>query len=263
MIDPATDPVGGGIVEELAALRFDYIELSLRDFVALPASAQGRLGDRLLRAGLACEACNNFFPPEIRLTGPAADLPAALRFAEAAFAVAGRLGVATIIFGSAGARNVPAGFSPDAARDQLRALLRMLGPCAEGHGITIALEHLHRGESNILNTVAECWQLAQEVAHPRVRLLVDAYHLLREKETPAILATVAPAIAHVHVAQGTDRIFPADTDADLADFFAHLRATGYAGRCSIEAQTGNFSADAARALRVCRELASGNPGSGP
>ena len=35
------------------------------------------------RSGLRCEACNNFFPPQVRLTGPAADLPAALEYAEA------------------------------------------------------------------------------------------------------------------------------------------------------------------------------------
>jgi len=252
MVSPA-DPLGADIVEQLAALGYDYIELSLRDLAALPEAAVADLGARLKRAGVPCEACNNFFPPEIRLTGPAADLPAALHYARGALARAARLGVSVVVFGSAGARNVPAGFSPDAAWAQLRTLLVSLGPVAEEHGITIVIEHLNRGESNILNSIAEGWRMAREVAHPHVRVLADAYHVRQENEDPAILGKVGP-IAHVHVAQQAERLFPSEGDATLAAFFAQMRATGYSQRCSIEAYTRDFPADAARALRVCREL---------
>jgi D-psicose/D-tagatose/L-ribulose 3-epimerase len=249
MIAPATDPIGIEIIEPLAAFGFDYIELSLRDLAALPASAVTSLLARIQRTGLACEVCNNFFPPEIRLTGPAADLAAALRYVEHAFATAARLGVSVVIFGSSGARNVPDGFPHVDAWLQLRILLTALAPIAARRRITIALEHLNRGESNILNTVAETWRLAQEVAHPRIRLLVDAYHLLVENEDPSILAHVASAIAHVHIAQGSDRLFPSGHDAALASFLIHLRASGYNGRLSIEAYTRDFPTDAPRALQ--------------
>jgi len=255
MVDPTRDPVGIEVAEDLAALGYDYIDLSMRDVTALSAAGLDQLEARLQRAGLACEACNNFFPAEVRLTGPAADLPAALRFAEKAFAAAARLGVSVVVFGSSGARNVPVGFPADAAWAQLRTLLVALAPRAEVHGITVAIEHLNRGESNIINTVAEGWRMAREVEHPRVRLLIDAYHMLVENESPAILTEVASAIAHVHIAQKTERLFPANADAALTDFFRHLLATGYAGRCSVEAATRDFRADAARALRVCRALA--------
>lgn len=255
MIAPATDPVGVEIVEELAALGYDYIELSMRDVAALPETALARLVTRLQRAGLACEVCNNFLPPEVRLTGSAADLPAALRYAERAFTAAARLGVSVIVFGSAGARNVPAGFSREAAWAQLRTLLVALGPRAEPHGITIAIEHLNRGESNIINSIAEGWRMAGEVAHPRIRVLADAYHVRQENEDPAILSPLGSALVHVHVAQQAERLFPAGDDKELADFFRTLRATGYAQRVSIEGYTRDFPADAARGLRVCRGLA--------
>ena len=252
MIAPATDPVGIAIVENLAEFGYDYIELSLRDLAVLPIPALTTLTSRLHRSGLACEVCNNFFPPEIRLTGPAADLGAALRYAEHALATAARVGASVVIFGSSGARNVPAGFSRDDAWGQLRTLLTALAPIAARHDLTIAIEHLNHVESNILNTVAETSRLAQEVAHPHVRLLLDAYHLLVENESLAILAHVAPAIAHVHVAQGLDRIFPSGHDAALAAFFTALRATGYTQRCSVEAHPRHFITDAPRALATCR-----------
>ena len=257
MISPAVDAVGGEIAGPLATLGFDYLELSLRDLVVLPGAALAGLEARLHRAGIACEACNNFFPPEIRLTGPAADLPAALRYAERALATAARLGAAIVVFGSSGARNVPTGFPPDAAWTQLRTLLLSLGPVAGRHNLTLAIEHLNRGESNIINTVAEGGRMVREVAHPRVRLLVDAYHLRSENQDPSVLAGVASDIVHVHVAQGAERVFPTGDDAGLRDFFAHLVAAGYAGRCSIEALTNDFSADAPRALRASRGLAAG------
>jgi sugar phosphate isomerase/epimerase len=254
MIAPATDPVGIEIVEPLAAFGFDYIELSLRDLAALPAPALDQLLARVQRTGLACEVCNNFFPPEIRLTGPTADLAAALRYAEHALATAARLGVSVVIFGSSGARNVPAGFPHDAAWTQLRTLLVALAPLADRHRLTIAIEHLNRGESNILNTVAEAWRMAREVGHPRIRLLLDAYHLLVENDDLTILATVASAVAHVHVAQSSERVFPSGCDTALATFLAHLRATGYTGRISIEAYTRDFTTDAPLALATCRTL---------
>src|SRR4051794_31114713 len=154
MIAPAADPVGVEIVEDLAASGFDYIELSLRDLAVLPEPALAQLISRLERARLRCEVCNNFFPPEIRLTGPAADLSTALHYARAALATAARVGVSVVVFGSSGARNVPAGFPREAARGQLRELLHHLGPIAEDHRVTLAIEHLNRQESNILNSVA-------------------------------------------------------------------------------------------------------------
>ena len=100
MIAPVADPVGIDIVEDLAAFGFDYIELSLRDFAPLPEPALAQLISRLERAGLACEVCNNFFPPEIRLTGPDADLSTALRYARATLTTAARLGTSVVVFGS-------------------------------------------------------------------------------------------------------------------------------------------------------------------
>ena len=84
MISPATDPVGVEIIEALAQFGFDYIELSLSDLAALPPPAFTRLKQRIERSGIPCEACNNFFPPRVRLTGSEARLPAALDYAQAA-----------------------------------------------------------------------------------------------------------------------------------------------------------------------------------
>ena len=150
MISPSTDPIGVEIVESLAQFGFDYLELSLSGLAALPPPAFSSLHRRIKRSGIPCEACNNFFPPRVRLTGSEARLPVALDYARAAMERAASLGVCLIVFGSSDARNMPQGFPKEVAGKQIVELLQHLGPVAAQHGITIAIEPLNRQESNIL-----------------------------------------------------------------------------------------------------------------
>jgi len=255
MIGPATDPIGIDTVETLAELGFDYVELSLADLAALPDEAFDRLACRLGRSGLACEACNNFFPRRVRLTGADACLDRALEYARPALARAASLGARVIVFGSSGAKNVPEGFPYDRAWLQIVLLLQTLGPVAAEHDLVIAIEPLNRLESNIVNSVAEGLRLAGDVQHPNVQLLVDYYHLMIEREDPDVVLRAGSAIRHVHVAHVPGRRFPVAIDAAASRFFERLRRVDYAGRCSIEAFTDDFRADAARALRILREEA--------
>jgi sugar phosphate isomerase/epimerase len=246
MIAPNVDPIGGAIIDELATIGFDYIELSLRDLVALPEAAQTALTARLERTGLRCEACNNFFPASVRLTGAQADLASALQYARSALQAAARVGAAVVVFGSAGARNVPVGFPREAAWTQLRELLGHLGPIAAENGVTLVIEHLNRQESNILNSVAEAGQMVREVDHPHIQLLIDSFHFVLEHEDPAIIPQVADVVRHIHFARLPDRGFPDAEDAVVRGFFSSLVQAGYAHRCSVEAYTKDFLCDAAR-----------------
>jgi sugar phosphate isomerase/epimerase len=261
MISPSTDPVGVEIVESLAEIGFDYIELSLADLAAMPEHAFVDLATRVERSGIRCEACNNFFPQAIRLTGAEARLQAALDYAARAMDRAERLGARIIVFGSSGAKNVPDGFSKDAAWRQIVELLRHLGPRAAHHSLTIAIEPLNREESNIVNLAADGLRLAREVAHPNIQLLIDYYHLTMEREDPAILIEAGTAIRHLHFAKVKGRSFPLETATAHSRFFAIMRRIRYAGRCSIEALTHDFPAEARRALRILNSLscARGSP----
>lgn len=254
MVAPDVDPVGARIVETLGEIGFDYVELSLADLMRLPVAAVEALRRRLDAAGLACEACNNFFPARYRLTGPDADLDAALAYAEAAIERAAEVGAEVAVFGSGPAKMVPADFPRDRAWSQIVRLLSRLGEFASRRGLIVVIEPLNRLECNIVNSAAEGLRLMTDVGHPNVRLLVDAYHLLREQEAPDIIGVAGGAIRHIHVAAGIDRRFPRAVDADIANFFRWLRSTGYAGRCSVEAFTDDFAEDAPRSLALLREL---------
>jgi sugar phosphate isomerase/epimerase len=148
---------------------------------------------------------------------------------------------------------VPPGFPRNAAWRQLIEFLQSIGPLAEEANITIAIEPLNHEESNIVNSVSEGLRLVEQVNHPRIQLLVDFYHLRKEKEDPAIILQAGSAIRHLHFAKVAGRVFPRDCEDEFISFFRNLQKIGYSGRCSIEAYSENLLTEAPQALRVLRE----------
>ncbi len=254
MVARAKDGTGIEIAESLRRIGYDYIELSLAHLAALPDAEFDDLERRLERSGLRCEACNNFFPPRIRLTGSNVRLEEALDHARFGFARASRLGAEVVVFGSSGAKNVPPGFPKEDAWSQIVGLLRAVDGIAAEFGITVAIEPLNKLESNIVNTLAEALSLAREVSRPRIRLLVDSYHLMMEKESLDVLDEAGDFLRHVHFAEVEGRTFPRRQSGDDEAFFDKLRAVGYSGRVSVEAFSTDFPGDAARSLPILRQL---------
>jgi len=199
-----------------------------------------------VKAGIPCEACNNFFPRTLRLTGADANLALAMDYAERAFERAAGLGAKTVVFGSGPAKNIPEGFPMEKGYEQFVTLLKKAGPLAADMGLTIAIEPLRRFECNFINTFEEGCVLAEKVDHPAVKVLVDYYHFTEEEDTTAALAEFgAKWLTHVHFANPAGRISPAPDDGcDHSVFTDALKATGYDGRISCEAYTDDFAAAA-------------------
>jgi len=110
----------------------------------------------------------------------------------------------------------------------------MFAPIAQRHGVVVAMEPLNRQECNVLNTVGECAAMVREVAHPGLRLLVDAYHLLRDGDSCADIAANGDLLRHVHIATIPNRLAPGAEPCDFSPFFDALIKAGYNGRLSIE-----------------------------
>lgn len=246
---------GADQIELVKELGYDYIEPPLATIAALPEEEFAALGARLKRAGVRAEAFNIFFPRTIRLTGPAADLSATLTYADAALGRAAALGGQVVVFGSGGARNMPESFPPAQGWAQIVAFLRGLDPIAARHGIVIVIEHLNRGESNIITSVADGLRLSKEVNRPQIKALVDSYHMYLGQEDPAVIVGMGDHLRHVHTSRTLGRAYPTEVSDELRVFFAKLRQAGYDGRVSIEARAEDLRSDAAKALAVVRELA--------
>lgn len=250
MIAPNIDPIGIESIEVLAELGYDYIELSLSHFCALPEDAFCLVAQRIRDSGLSCLACNNFFPPRLRLTGSEASMRPNLEYADTAIQRASAIGAKTIVFGSSGAKNVPKGFPMNVAWLQISELLRNLGPIAKANGVVIAIEPISRPESNVVLKASEGLQLMREVNHPNIQLLIDYYHMATEHEDDSIVTVANKSIRHVHLATSSDRRFPNCIDQGIDSFLRKLHTTGYDAGISIEALTDleNFRQEAAASL---------------
>lgn len=245
MVASCPDATGAEKIRKLSEFEYDYAELPLAEMMALDAAALRKIRADLAAVELRCEACNNFFPRTMRLTGEDADPAGALEYAKRALQLAAGLGVETVVFGSGGAKNVPDGFPMEKGYEQVVALLRAVAPAARDNGITIAIEPLRKAECNLINTYAQGAELAKDVGEQPVRCLVDFYHLTEEQEPVDDIVRDAAYLHHVHLANPKGRVYPAQIgEAEYLPFIGALRSAGYSGRISCEAYAESFEREA-------------------
>ncbi|HUW69163.1 MAG TPA: sugar phosphate isomerase/epimerase family protein [bacterium] len=248
------DGTGAEAAPILAKAGYDYVELSMNHLMRLEPAERERVLAPVRDSGLPCDACNNFLPASIRLTGPDADHATALEYARTSLELARSLGIAIVVFGSGKARNPPEGYSLELARDQLVSFARTLDPIAADNGITIAMEHLNRGESDILTSFADMVRFVREVDRQRIRILLDTYHLELEKEPLEDVLQGEGILMHTHTARLAGRTWPQRSTPQLRGIFSALSELGYDGRMSVEASTEDLEADCAGTLALLRSL---------
>lgn len=233
---------------------YSFVEENVKNFLAPLEDEtvfQAKLA-LLKESKLPVEACNSFLPGNLKCVGPAPLHDDILKFAETAFRRAEMAGVKTIVFGSGGARAIPAGFSKDEAKNQFIALSKKLAPVAEKYNVVISLEPLNTGECNFINSVAEGGEIVEAVNHKNFRLLADFYHMLREKETPSNLTKYGHLLYHTHIAENVGRTAPGVNKEDFTPYFKALMDSGYKGRMAIECSWKNLSEQAEPALKEMR-----------
>lgn len=252
-VDPLRD------AETLAACGYDYLEPALSKTLALSEEARGDAKRKLSAARIPIETMNWFLPGgDIKLTGPEVDQARVRDYLERSLALAQQLGAKVIVFGSPGARSFPEGFSRERAWTQLQEFLRTAGGIIEarGYGMVIGIEPLRKPESNIINSVVEAARLTREVNHPRIRIIVDFYHLTFENEDPDVILGARDLIVHLQIADPAGRGFPKQDTAEprYRRFFDNLRKIGYQGRISIEANSSDVGGDCGPALRLLKQM---------
>lgn len=234
----------------LAEAGFDFIELHVQNHFKTeqPDDVFADALARIQASPLTPLAANCFVPGHLKITGPDVDTAALAAYAKQAFSRARAAGTRLIVFGSGGARAIPEGFARDTAWAQLVDFGKLIGPLAQAEDVTVVVEPLNRGECNVLNAVGESGRYVQEVDHPNVRLLVDAYHWGLDGDSYADLVAVGPLLRHVHIATIDNRMPPGFEPCDFTDFFSALKEAEYDGPISIEARWDDLSRDAKAAF---------------
>lgn len=204
-------------------------------------------------AGLPTPTFNVFVPGELKITGPEVDLAKLQVYVAESLGRVKAVGGELVVFGSGGARNIPDGFSRDAAWQQLIDFLRMTADECDKSGVAIAIEPLNRKESNVLNSVAEGVALAKAVDRPSIRVLADLYHMEEDAEPTDTVVANAAWLTHVHVA-GSGRLSPGTGSYPYAEFFGYLKSTGYAGRIAVECKWQDFEEEADPAVAFLHQI---------
>lgn len=200
------------------------------------------------KAPLPVEAMNLFLR-DLVLVGPTPSPVEKIRsYVDTATHRAAQLGVSVIVFGSAGARKIPDGFSRTVAEAQLEQFLLLCANSAESAGIVIAIEPLCKRESNFVNLVGEGAEWVRRINRPGIGLLADTYHMEVEGEPISVLQECADLLVHVHTAD-TGRKAPGTGHYDHANLLDTLNGIGYKGRLSIECEWDDMSLELPQALK--------------
>jgi sugar phosphate isomerase/epimerase len=240
---------GPEVASAAKAAGYDYIEINVSSHLKGEAGNEefAPILKQIRDCGMPCLAANVFVPGHLKITGPEVDFLRLKRYVETVTARAEQVGLQAIVFGSSGARNIPEGFDRQQAYAQLVDFGCMVAPLAAQHGVSIAVEPLNRGESNVLNGVAEALQYVKDVNHPAFRLLVDAFHWAKENEPTSDIVTAGPWLEHAHIATYINRLAPGLEPCDFGPFVIALKQAGYTKRLSIEAEWQEFATQAAAA----------------
>lgn len=241
----------------MADAGFDFMELNVQAHLK-PQESDAWFASYLpvlQSARPPCLAANCFVPGNLKICGPETEPEKLAAYVAVALRRARQAGMKTIVFGSGGARRIPDGFSRDQAWNQLVEFGRMTAVLAAREQITIAVEPLNRAECNVLTAVGESARYVREVNHPSFRLLVDAYHWLKDDDSWDDLVAAGPLLSHVHIATRNARLAPGGEACDFGPFFAALRAVGYAGPVSIECGSKDLGERPAHYLSELRKAA--------
>ena len=253
MLATPQDPLGIKWMQNVAKAGYDYIELPMSMIMTLSDEDFEKLATEVDTLGIPCDCCNAYVQPNIRLTGPNADFAKAEEYLRVSTERAARLGAKYLIFGSAGAKNVPDGFSHDEAFNQIVSFLKLAAKYCEKNNVNIAIEPLNKLETNITTSLADGAKLMDAVNHPRIKLLADFYHFDLGNETANDLKNVCDKLVHTHFAETLNRSFPTEMKPRYREFFDTLISNGYNGRCSIEAYSQNPADDLISGLAVLAE----------
>jgi len=229
----------------------DFLEAHVQNFL-MPADPlwQKPLDPQTLPIPIAAYNC--FFPADLKITGPNVDMNRLKVYAVRACKRANEMGSSVIVLGSGGARNIPDGWPREKGEEQLIEAMRLIGPLAKMSSLTVAMEPLHTGESNILNSVAEGMDYLRRARTAGVTILADFYHMALENEPMDALDGTARLLSHVHIAEPQGRVAPRPGSTNLRPFFAKLKAIGYDKRISLECSWEDLKRQAAPTLKYVR-----------
>lgn len=236
-----TSPFHTGIAEELfrkvASMGFDVVEIAVEDPDLIDPPVVAELLDRHGLQALVCGA----FGPDRDLThhDPAVQrhgLDYIARCLDLCTALgAGFLGGP--MYSAVGkARMVP---QEQRLREWDLAVRNLGVACAMAadRGLRLAIEPLNRFESDLVNTCADAVRMVEQIGHPAVGILLDAFHMnIEEPDIHTAILKAGDRLLHLQVAENY-RGTPGRGQTRWDEYRRGLEDAGYRGAVTIESFT--------------------------
>ncbi len=239
---------------EVQVAGFDYLEAAVVSL--LPDEDEAAFApilEQYRASPIPVQAFNLFLPRDLKIVGPDVDQTRMRQYVQRALTRLQTIGATIAVFGSGGSRNIPANFSRPEAIEQIICFLNVVADAADETDVVLAIEPLNRKESNVINSVAEGVEIAQQVNRASVRVLADFYHMDEDDEPLNHIVECKDWLAHVHVAD-TGRGAPGTGKYPYPVFVDNLRQAGYDGMVSIECHWDDFSVEAGPAGQFLRQV---------
>lgn len=169
------------------------------------------------------------------------------------------LGGKVMVFGSPKQRNLLPGVSHAEGTQYAVEVLRTVMPALAELSVVLALEPLSPRTTNFITTAAEAVEVAELVASPNCRLLLDCLAMSSENTPiPDLIRRQGKWLAHFH-ANDRNSQGPGMGDLDFAPIFRALRDIAYRGWISVEVfdTSPGGEAIARRSIQYMRRVEAG------
>jgi len=140
-----------------------------------------------------------------------------------------------MVFGSPHQRSTTGGLTRQEATRNYIAGLAGVAPHAAARGVTLLVEALPAGQSDVVTSLAEAAAIVRQIGSPAIQTMFDVHNAVDETEPHALLVDrYIDLIRHIHVNEMDGRHCGVG-GYDYKPVFQTLRRRGYAGWISLEA----------------------------
>jgi D-psicose/D-tagatose/L-ribulose 3-epimerase len=139
-----------------------------------------------------------------------------------------------MVFGSPKQRSTTGGLTPAEATRNYVEGLRSVAPQAADRGVTVLVEALPAGQSDVVLTLAEAAAIVREIGSPAIQTMFDTHNAVDEVSAHStLIEEYFDVIRHVHVNE-TDGTYPGTGDYDFGAVLHKLQELNYTGWVSLE-----------------------------
>lgn len=235
---------------------YDFIEMPVNELMPLLDTAECQpYMEKLMCMDIPCTVFNCFIPGNFSIIQSYMEgISDVLDYSKVAIKRVARFGGKIIVFGSGTARNIPPDIEFDLAMDSLIHFMRDCADYAKRYQVTIAVEHLNRHESNVLNTVKDVDRFVEIVNRENVKILFDSYHFSIENEDITDLDSVINNVAHIHISDKEGRSYPHNDIILYSHLNKILKKSGYNGDMSVECSIRDLEKDAILSMDFIKNI---------